>query len=212
MKIGLLGSTGFIGRTILTHIVNSDIDVKVMVRDRSKLKDFEGKIEIFEGSLQSLEDLNKFSYECDVIINALGGLKGSNQYELFKEITSNIVSTIELNHVKKLISINGSASILPGEKVDFQRRMIRFIVRLINRPGVDSKDAEMEVLFKNKQIKWVSVRVSGIKKGGGLGGEILADDKKLPGITVNQEDIAKFMVDQIATDKWMHKAPYIATK
>lgn len=212
MKIGLLGATGFIGKTVLNYLLKNNFDVKVLVRNTKKLDEFNRKIEISEGSLQSKEDMNEFSSDCDIIINALGGLKGSNTYLQFKDITTNIVSSIEKNQVKKLISINGTACILPGEKVDLKRKLIRFVIRILNKPGVDSKDAEMEVLVKNKQVNWISVRVSAINKGLGLGKEILANDQELPGIKVNQEDIAKFMVEQIDSDKWVHRAPYIATK
>lgn len=107
MKIGLLGSTGFIGKTILNYLLKNNFDVKVLVRNAKKLDEFIEEIEIIEGSLQSRDDMNKFTYGCDIIINALGGLKDSNTYLLFKNITTNIVSSIEKNQINKLIPLMG---------------------------------------------------------------------------------------------------------
>lgn len=210
MKVGILGSTGFIGNLVLQYAIQQNLKLKVLVRNKDKLKIQNEHIEVIEGSILDQIQMNAFTKDCDAIISGLGGLKGDDQYQLFKKATDILINSMERNGIKKLISINGAACVLPDEKIDFKRRLIKLMVSLINKPGLEAKKGEIEVLLKNKQINWVSPRVAMIIKKTGFG-KLLADDKKLPGGKIYQTDIAKFMVDQLYTDKWHHRAPYIAS-
>jgi hypothetical protein len=42
-------------------------------------------------------------------------------------------------------------------------------------------------------------------------GDIVINDKKLPGLTVTLQDLGKFIVDQVGSSEWIRKAPMIAS-
>jgi hypothetical protein len=43
-------------------------------------------------------------------------------------------------------------------------------------------------------------------------GQVLADEFERPGSKMAAEDMAMFMLDQLADDTWLHKAPFVASK
>jgi hypothetical protein len=42
-------------------------------------------------------------------------------------------------------------------------------------------------------------------------GHFVSDEKNLASVQVNVEDLAEFLLDQIASRKWIGKAPLVAT-
>ena len=194
----------------LKQALESGFDVQVLVRNTSKLGDLKDKVEIIEGSLERAEDVINGLQGCEAVINAAGGIKKPDQFETFITITNNIVSAMKHVGIKKLVSINGAGTILPNEYVGFQRRIISVIVGLMLKHMKVAKQAEMSVLLETHDIDWVSVRAPMFSKKP-IAGTVTADDYKMPGAQVNLSDLAQFMVNQVASTKWVQKAPFVAT-
>ncbi|BFM48917.1 NAD(P)H-binding protein [Marinomonas sp. THO17] len=209
MKIAILGATGFVGRAVLQQAIEEGYDVKVLVRNPAKLAISSDKIKVIQGSLEDKEKVEETLAGCSAVVNAAGGVKGSDQYEAFIKITGILVNAMKRVGIKKLVSINGTGTILPNEYVGFKRRFLSTIVGIFLKHMKDAKKAEMRILLKQTDIDWVSVRANLILKKPATG-KVVADDQKMPGGKITLPDLAKFMLDQIDNDQWIHKAPFVA--
>jgi len=209
MKIAILGATGFVGRAVLQQAIDEGYEVNTLVRNPAKLTITSDKLHVIQGSLEDAEKVAETLSGCSAVVNAAGGVKGSDQYEAFLKITKILVSAMKLAGVKKLVSINGSGTILPNEYVGVKRRILSTIVGLFLKHMKDAKKAELEILLTEKDIDWVSVRANLILKKTATG-QVLADNQKMPGGKITLPDLAKFMLDQVQSDEWIHKAPFVA--
>lgn len=210
MKIAILGATGFVGRAVLQQAIDEGYEINILVRNPAKLTTTSDKVNIIQGSLEDAEKVAETLAGCCAVVNAAGGVKGSDQYEAFLNITKILVGAMKLTGVKKLISINGSGTILPNEYVGFKRRFLSSIVGIFLKHMKDAKKAELQILLNEKDIDWVSVRANLILKKPATG-QVIADDQKMPGGKITLPDLAKFMLDQVQSDEWVHKAPFVAT-
>ncbi|ADZ92801.1 NAD(P)-dependent oxidoreductase [Marinomonas mediterranea] len=209
MKIAILGATGFVGQAVLEQALAAGYDVKALVRTPEKLKTSAGNLEVVQGTLENAEKVAETLEGCVAVVSAAGGVKGSDQYKAFETITHILVSEMKKAGIKKLVSINGSGTILPNEYVGFKRKALSTIVGIFLKHMKDAKIAEMDILLKEKEIDWISVRANLILKKP-LVGHVLADDQKMPGGSITLPDLAKFMVDQVNSDTWVHKAPFVS--
>jgi putative NADH-flavin reductase len=211
MKLAILGATGYVGKAVVRHAIDLDHQVKVLARTPEKLGELQSKVDVIQGALQDQKSIEMVLQGCDAVINASGGVKEPNQYEVFLQATRILMEAMKKEGVKKLVSINGAAIIFPNEQVEFKRKIMSFIVGTFFKPMKEAKLAEMSVLFENMDMDWVSVRATQIVDQPGTG-RILANDQKMLGMRIMLPDLAKFMVEQVSNSEWIHKAPMIATE
>ena len=149
---------------------------------------------------------------CDAVINAAGGVKEPNQYKVFLKATQAIVDVMREKGIKRIVSINGVKTFLPGEQVDFKRKIIVPIIRLFSDGKMEeAKNAELKILIATKDIEWISVRAGQIVNDIGTG-LIAANDKQIPGRKIMLSDLAKFIVNQTSNNEWVRRGPMVATR
>jgi hypothetical protein len=59
-------------------------------------------------------------------------------------------------------------------------------------------------------MDWTLVRAAVISSGPGTG-KVLTDERKLPGLKITLDDLARFMVEQVESTTWIRRAPLVAT-
>ncbi|MDH5185151.1 MAG: NAD(P)H-binding protein [Gammaproteobacteria bacterium] len=210
MKVGILGATGQVGSHVLRAALEKGYEVRLLVRDPAKLGLEVEQSEVVVGSIEDPAVVQSALYGCDAVLNAAGGIKASNQYKVFKEGTQNIIDAMRKHGIKRLVSINGAASIIPGEYVSLKRRMVRLFVLMLVKFMVDAKAAEYKVLSQSMDIDWSMVRAPVLVDEKGSG-ELLIDERDMAGGKVMLEDLARFMVSQLDDRTWIHKAPFVAS-
>lgn len=211
MKLALLGGTGMLGKPVLQCALDAGHQVKALVRSPEKLGDLIDKVEVVEGVIQDEAAISKTFAGCEAVVNVAGGKKEPNQYEIFKEATGIIVATMNRLGIKRLVSINGAVTLMPGETLNFKRKITGFIVNMINSGMIPAKKGEMEILLQHPEIDWVSVRPSMIV-GKPANGIIVADDQVMPTGAITRVDLGNFMLTQLTSDEWVHKAPFLGAK
>ena len=81
---------------------------------------------------------------------------------------------------------------------------------MVWKPGLIAKQLEWEVLQKS-WLDWTLIRPPRIVRGKSKG-EIVADEKNLASLEIDVEDLAEFILNQIASKEWIKKAPLVATR
>ena len=109
MKILLTGGTGFIGRYVLTFLLEEDHIVNALVRDPSKLIiSSHFNLNVITGELNDLGCVNESIKECDVVIH-LAALVSVDEkipsefYETNLRGTLNLLAAAKKNCVKKFV-------------------------------------------------------------------------------------------------------------
>ena len=80
-------------------------------------------------------------------------------------------------------------------------------------PPLRKRIQDLPILVKKftSDIDWTLVRPPQIIDGKPTG-NVIADENNLPGLTIDVEDVAHFLLAQINSDRWIKKAPLVASK
>ncbi len=110
-KIGLFGSTGFIGSYILKELLNAQYDVNVLVRDPVANKS--DKIEVFAGDLSATDVIERIVKKSDILIYSVGIISEDRKHgitfeKLHFEYFKRIVDLAKKENVRKIIYISAN--------------------------------------------------------------------------------------------------------
>jgi len=89
------------------------------------------------------------------------------------------------------------------------RRLLKMYRDIVCMPVLIAKQMEWEVLRKS-DLDWTLVRPPRITKEKPIG-YLAADEKNLPSVQVNVDDLVDFLLTQVDSQKWIEKAPLVAT-
>lgn len=210
MKIAILGSTGFVGKILLEKALERGYQVKTLVRDPEKLGIYKERVEFISGSASQPDKLEKIVSGTDAVISTLPPIINTNEPEKSAEVMEDLVSLLDRNAIKRFIHIGGAVH---GGGTDenwtLSRNLLRFYLNLVCKPILIAKQLEWEVLRKSN-LDWTLVRPPRITKDQPIG-HLIADERNLASVQVNVEDLVEFLLEQIASRKWIGKAPLVAT-
>lgn len=116
MKILLTGGSGFIGRYVLSHLLEDGHDVNALLRDPSKLiNQKHTNLRVIQGDLKDLYSVNESTKECEIVIH-LAALVSVNEETPSEFIDTNWKGTLNLlaaakkTKVKKFIFCSSLAA------------------------------------------------------------------------------------------------------
>ncbi|MDR0136278.1 SDR family oxidoreductase [Metabacillus idriensis] len=72
MKIALFGGTGRVGRAFLEQALNEGHNVRMLVRDPSKIENIDKNAEIIKGNARDIQSIEKTVSGCDAVVSCLG--------------------------------------------------------------------------------------------------------------------------------------------
>lgn len=211
MQITILGATGQVGKVVINQALKEGYQIKVLVRDPEKLGDLKEKVHVVIGNMLDEASVEKSLTGSTSVINVLGAVKEANQIEKFKMIGEILVRKMKQQGIKRLINISLAVIHLPNEKLDFQRKAIRVLVNLFFREKKLVNEVVMDAVLKENSIDWTFVRPAFFSGKPGSG-QVLANDKKMPGTTIMLEDLGMFLVQQVTSVDWLRKAPLVSSK
>jgi putative NADH-flavin reductase len=210
MKIAILGSTGFVGKELLEQALERGYQVKTLVRDPQKLGVYADKVEYVSGDVSQPDKLEKAVQGVDIVISTLPPTGNSNDPENSAKIMERLITILERNGVKRFIHIGGAVhGGGTNENWSFGRKLLKTYLSIVCKPILIGKQLEWEVL-RNSNLDWTLVRPPRITKEKPVG-PLVVDEKNLGSVQVNVEDLARFLLEQAHSEKWVGKAPLVAT-
>lgn len=211
MKIAILGSTGFIGKRLVSRALQEGHSVNALARSPEKLGDLRSSVVLFRGDLGDADVLSRLVAGTDAVLSAAGPSNRPDQPELFERAMKNLVAGMENANVNRLVMISGGATlIVPGERVNLRRRLLNLAMRLTSGNRVAAKEREFHVIAQSS-LRWTSVRPPLVKEDA-ASGEVLASEEKLPGLRISVDVLVQFMLEQLRDDAWVRKAPLVASR
>jgi putative NADH-flavin reductase len=212
MKIALLGSTGFVGKVLMSKALDAHYDIKTLVRNPAKLAEYKDKVEHVQGNMFDAEAILAAITGTEVVLSTIGPpQRNPGNPHLYEKAMKDLVVTMNRLGIKRVIHLGGAAH-AGGENENwtFNRRLLRLYLTLVARPILEAKALEWEVL-KQSNLDWTLVRPPAIIRST-TKGIFYADEKNLASITVNLNDLVDFMLQQITSREWICKAPLVSSR
>jgi putative NADH-flavin reductase len=206
-NILVLGATGGTGRLIVNQAVARGYEVTALVRSAEKAGDLKGA-NLVVGDARDEAALRKALKGQDAVISALGTPASPfRKVTLLSTATRSLVSAMQAEQVSRLVAITGMGA---GDSAGHGGVVFdRLIFPLLLRKVYADKNRQ-EAIIQDSRLDWVLVRPSVLNdKPGGHTLRALTDLSGFHGGTIARADVARFVLDQVSDDSFLHRAPLI---
>jgi uncharacterized protein YbjT (DUF2867 family) len=206
-KILVLGATGGTGRQIVTQALARGHQVTALVRSPQKAGDLNG-VRLVVGDVREAKVLREALRGQDAVVSALGTPASPfRDVTLLSSATRALVQAMKAEHVARLVAITGIGA---GDSRGHGGFLFdRVIFPLLLKKVYADKDRQ-EAIVRDSGLDWVLVRLTILndKPGGGVV-RALTDLSGFCGGSISRQDVATFVLDQVHSDDWLHRAPLI---
>jgi uncharacterized protein YbjT (DUF2867 family) len=206
-KILVLGATGGAGLLIVSQALARGYEVAVLVRSADKAGDLKGA-KLIVGDARDEIALRQALKGRDAVISALGTPASPfREVRLLSTATRALVSAMKAERVSRLICITGIGA---GDSAGHGGFVFdRLIFPLLLRKVYADKNRQ-EAIVRDSGLDWVMVRPTVLNdKPGRDTIRTLTDLSGFHGGTISRADVARFVLDQVRDDRWLHRSPLI---
>nr|WP_106782866.1 NAD(P)H-binding protein [Lysinibacillus timonensis] len=206
-KVAIIGGTGKVGRHIASRALEKGYQVRMLVRSPKKLTSHDARIEIVEGDVRNLEDIQKLLTDCQIVISTFG--QPLKEEPIYSSVTENILKIMSDLKITRYIGVTGGSLTINGDKKSLLNKIGANVFEIVYSKMMSDKKNEWIILNRNTSIQWTLIRLPFIDEGKEKGfiKENLTD---MPGTKITNNDIATFIIQQIDHPKYVHKAPFIS--
>jgi putative NADH-flavin reductase len=208
MKITIFGSTGRTGQHLVTQALERGHEVTAFARSPEKLKISHANLQVVQGDVETKPRVEEAIMGADAIISVLGPAENKPTFTVTKG-TRHILEAMGKHGVERLVVSAGAGIGDPKDEPKLLNRVINALLKLVSR-WVYEDMRQMVDAVRNAEVRWTIVRVP-----------MLADDEptgdvkagyvgKGMGMRVTRADMASFMLDQVESEEFTHKAPAIS--
>ncbi len=212
MKLTLLGSTGFVGKVLLARAIESNHEVRTLVRTPEKLGEWRKRVSYVVGDATDGAAVASALGGSDAVLSTIGPpARNPGDPRRYEVAMKNIVHAMEELGLKRIIHTGGAGyAVLEDEHWPLRRRFLRAFLRFFGaKPILEAKRLEWQVL-KNSTLDWTLVRPPAITTSA-PSGKLVADERRLHAISMNVFDLVEFMLEQALSREWIHKAPLLSS-
>lgn len=206
-KLLVLGATGAAGRLIVSQAAARGHDVTVLVRSAEKAGDLKDA-KLVVGDARDESALREALKGRDAVVSALGTPASPfREVTLLSTATRALVNAMKAEQVSRLVCITGIGA---GDSAGHGGFLFdKLIFRLLLRKVYADKNRQ-EAIVRDSGLDWVLVRPSILNNKPGSGAvRALTDLSGFHGGTISREDVARFVLDQVRADAWLHRSPLI---
>ncbi|MCM3595424.1 NAD(P)H-binding protein [Metabacillus idriensis] len=150
MIIALFGGTGRVGKAFLEQALNEGHNVRMLVRDPSKIENIDKNAEMIKGNARDIQNIEKTVSGCDAVVSCLG-TDGDDTLTVAVPL---IVEAMR-NRINRVITI-GTAGILQARSnPDLYRFQSNESKRTLTRAANEHLNAYLTL--KESNLQWTIV-------------------------------------------------------
>jgi uncharacterized protein YbjT (DUF2867 family) len=206
-KILVLGATGGTGRLIVSQAVARGYDVTVLVRSAEKARDLKGA-KLIVGDARDEKVLRQAVKGRDAVVSALGTPASPfREVTLLSTATRALTSAMQIEQVSRLVCITGMGA---GNSVGHGGFLFDNLIFPLFLRKVYADKNRQEAIVRDSGLDWVLVRPSVLNNKPSRDTiRVLTDLSNFHGGGISREDVARFVLDQLGDDAWLHRSPLI---
>ncbi|NKW85539.1 SDR family oxidoreductase [Bacillus cereus] len=205
-KIAILGANGKAGKILVNEALEKGYQVKILTRNSTNTEKINENIETIIGDARNFSKIQDLLQGCSAVINAVGQPK--NESYIFSTVTKHILEAMKESKIKRYILISGGSLNVTGDQKGIVNKIGATLFKLFLPKMMQDKYKELQII-QNSEVDWTIVRLPFVIEGNGIGSikESLVD---MPGIKIQNGDIAPFVIKQINSDRYVGKCPFIS--
>jgi putative NADH-flavin reductase len=207
-KILVLGATGPTGRLIVNQALARGYAVTALVRSPEKAADIKG-INLVAGDARDEAALRQAVKGQDTVISALGTPASPfKEVTLLSTATRALIKAMKAEQVTRLIAITGLGA---GDSAGHGGFLFNTMIFPLLLRHVYADKNRQEAIIHDSGLDWTIVRPSILNNKPGRDTiRTLTTLTDFNGGTISRQDVAKFVLDQVESEAWQHRAPLIS--
>lgn len=212
VTIALLGATGMVGGFIVEEALAQGYDIRALARTPQKLDAHRDWIRVVEGDARDPAAIEALLKGSNVVISALGPVKadGDAAKMISTTATGHIVQTMSAHNIDRYIVVSGAAVEMPGDDRRLTGWLVQKMAAIALPTTLKDKQAEYQVLA-DSSVQWTLVRCPLIKAKP-FNQEPRASLDTLTSFNLRAGDLAHFVIEQISSDEFIQKGPFLESK
>ena len=209
--IALLGATGLAGGYILNEALVQGYHVRALARTPEKLYAYKKFITVVPGDARDPGSIQELLHGTDVVISAIGPIRsdGRSSMNICSIATDHIITAMRKIELKRYIVVSGAGVTVPGDSRDIKGRLIQTLARLGFSRELEDKQQEYTLLAAST-IDWTLIRCPVIDPEAYHQDPVVTLDTPFA-YHLNAGELARFIVDQIDSDDYSRKAPFLGS-
>ena len=210
--IALLGATGMSGGYILNEALRQGYRVRALARTPAKLQAYHDLIEVIEGDALDPAVLAELLRGSDVLISALGPVKsdGHAAINICSRVTGLVIDVMQSMGLARYILVSGAGVEVRGDHRDGRGWLIRKLAQLTLTAELHDKQMEYGLL-QASMLDWTLMRCPIIDPLPYHNGAEATLDTPVS-FHVGAGDLARFAVEQVASQDFVRKAPFLGNR
>ncbi len=211
MKLGMFGATGLTGKVLVEEAAKRGHTLRILVRGEVSQTDFPSGTEVIKGDYFDAKARREAIKGVDAVLSTVGPpptRKTELRPEDFGNAMNELIDELNGEGISRFINLASTGTILEHEKYSFVQKCFSVIFNLVFPIVIPGKTLELKAL-SGSDLDWTCIRPPYIKTG--IGGTLVADDLTPPSQKVDTHLLASFMLDQLESDEWLKRAPFVGS-
>jgi putative NADH-flavin reductase len=216
-RLLIFGASGRTGQLVLEYALSKGFAITALVRSPEKITIKSDKLTIVKGLPTNIQDVREAMKNCDYVVNVLSALleKDSISFKKIdppKTLEKSVYNAIECMQEYGITRIISLSSIGVGNSYKYAPWFMKFFIRISNFKIVFADHNKQEQLLQNSNLDWTITRPVGLNNNETLGNLIVSYDKTPKPFKMSRKQLAKFIIDNLETTEYIHKAPILSEK
>ncbi|AMR33175.1 epimerase [Mucilaginibacter sp. PAMC 26640] len=206
LKVAIIGGTGKAGKYVVKQLLSRNIPVKFLHRSPEELQIDNPLIQFIKGDARDYDALLELLKGCTAIINTVGQPIG--EPPLFSDVTTKLLKAMAKLNIRRYISATGLNVDTPLDNKSAKTKFGTDWMYQHYPKTTRDKQVEYELLAAS-MLDWTLVRLPMIQQTDELPATITSLED-CPGDFISASSLGAWMTDQLTSDKFIRKAPFIA--
>ena len=209
IKIAVIGGTGKSGKYLVKQLIKQGFQLKILLRNPDNFQIKNALVEVVKGDVINYSSVSTLIEGCQAVISTLGLGIPASEPTIFSQATTNVIQVMNELNVHRYIVTTGLNVDSPLDKKSSKTLFATDWMRKNYPISTTNKQSEFDIL-SNSNVDWTLVRLPLIEQTD-ESGEIIVSLEDCPGDKVSATDLANFLIEQLSTDKFVRKSPFIAS-
>lgn len=216
-RILLYGATGRTGGLVLDYALRQGYAVTALVRSPEKLTVQSDHLTVIRGLPTNPDDVRRAMAGCDVVLSTLSALPEAEAFS-FKRVAAphtlatTMRHTITAMHELGLKRIVTLSSIGVADSWPYAPWYMRLAIKLTNFKLTFADHAGQEALLRQSDLDWTIARPVALNDNQQLGELVVSYQTTPSPFWMSRRQLARFMVNCLRDNRFVHKAPLLSEK
>nr|MBX2801133.1 NAD(P)H-binding protein [Myxococcales bacterium] len=202
---------GLLGSVLVEEAASRSHGLRLLSRREIPSSSLPRGTVVIQGDYMDPEAVTATLDGADAVLSTIGPPATRNttlKPDDFGRAMEHLVAEMNRMGLKRIINVASTGTRYGDERFRFMRRVITTLLNLAFPIVIAGKESELAVLSRS-DLDWTTIRSPLIRTG--VGGSLVVGDTVDLGSRVDTHLLARFMLDELESDTWVKRAPFVAS-